>query len=433
MTAPEDRGQQPFPEQIDVAVIGGGIVGLMAAWHLAEQGVAVAVFEKGTVGAEQSGLNLGYCRSISRDMAELPLIQRSLTLWRSLQQTIEETLGEDLGVRQPGMIAMARAPRKIAELEAWRTRAGERQHHVATLDAARTASRLPALAAQYPFALWADQEGWAEPTRAAPAIARALRGRGVPIIEQCAITALATQPSSPTDSRLVSGLSTARGTVRADRVLLAAGAWTSRFLAGHGVRLPQISVRGSLGRLAADAPTVTDVPIVTDAYYLRPMVGGGCAFGRAGAPVVPITWDTLRFLPDFRRHLWRNRTRIKPRVTRETLAMFRRPSPDTEPRTLRSAPPDHATLAKAHRAICADFPALADTPIVEEWAGTIDVTPDALPVIGPVPGLSGLTVATGFSGHGFGIGPAAGELAAAFVDGRAPFCDAAPFRVDRFS
>ena len=70
---------------------------------------------------------------------------------------------------------------------------------------------------------------------------------------------------------------------------------------------------------------------------------------------------------------------------------------------------------------------------VERWAGMIDVTPDEIPVLGPVDGLPGLFVATGFSGHGFGIGPAAGYVMAQLARGEQPVVDLAPFRLARFA
>jgi len=79
------------------------------------------------------------------------------------------------------------------------------------------------------------------------------------------------------------------------------------------------------------------------------------------------------------------------------------------------------------------YPAFRDVHIVQQWGGYIDVTPDVVPYIGAVGTLPGLTVATGFSGHGFGIGPAAGRLAAELAIDAAPSVDPAPFRVSRFS
>jgi glycine/D-amino acid oxidase-like deaminating enzyme len=74
-----------------------------------------------------------------------------------------------------------------------------------------------------------------------------------------------------------------------------------------------------------------------------------------------------------------------------------------------------------------------DVQTVERWAGLIDVTPDAVPVISPVKALPGFYLASGFSGHGFGIGPAAGRLIADLVTGASPIVDPTPFRLERFA
>jgi glycine/D-amino acid oxidase-like deaminating enzyme len=82
--------------------------------------------------------------------------------------------------------------------------------------------------------------------------------------------------------------------------------------------------------------------------------------------------------------------------------------------------------------LIAAWPVFEQARIALAWAGTIDVTPDSNPVIGPVAQIPGLTVATGFSGHGFGTSPAAGHLAADLVSGHAPIIDPSPYRFDRF-
>jgi glycine/D-amino acid oxidase-like deaminating enzyme len=71
--------------------------------------------------------------------------------------------------------------------------------------------------------------------------------------------------------------------------------------------------------------------------------------------------------------------------------------------------------------------------IVERWAGFIDVTPDGVPVISEAPSLPGFFIASGFSGHGFGIGPGAGHLVADLATGRTPIVDPRPFRYERLS
>ncbi|MEL7543345.1 MAG: FAD-binding oxidoreductase [Pseudomonadota bacterium] len=427
---PPTGGNTRLPSEADVVIVGGGIIGLMTAWHLARAGERVVLLEKGRIAREQSGLNLGYCRSIGRKDPEIPLLRRSIELWSHLQKTI----GHDLGFRNPGLIALAASRREEDDLAAWRDTARRRQHHVAQLDSDAIAARLPHLATRYQSALFASDEGWAEPQRAAPAIAQALLETSATIVENCPARALIM------DKNAVRGVRTPRGAVHATRVLIAAGAWSTTLAERHGITLYQLSVRGSAARLADDAPRVTDIPIVSDAYYLRPCVGGGFAFGRAGTPIVPVTRNVLRWMPRFRAHIWQNRSRLKPQITAETWHSFTAPRtwPDDalapfEGVTLRGAPVDHRTLARAHAAILRDFPALAETPIVETWSGTIDVTPDALPIIDALPDHLGLFLATGFSGHGFGIAPAAGELTADLLRGAAPGIDPAPFSMTRFN
>ena len=106
------------------------------------------------------------------------------------------------------------------------------------------------------------------------------------------------------------------------------------------------------------------------------------------------------------------------------------PSPFEKTRVL-DPQPYTPILDDALANIQAAFPELNDVEIVERWAGRIDVTPDAVPVIGRRP-MSRVYVASGFSGHGFGIGPAAGRLVADLVAGDHPIVDPTPFRFERF-
>jgi glycine/D-amino acid oxidase-like deaminating enzyme len=95
--------------------------------------------------------------------------------------------------------------------------------------------------------------------------------------------------------------------------------------------------------------------------------------------------------------------------------------------------PIESDLTAARKHLAETFPVFANVPVAQGWAGLIDVTPDAIPVISPVESLPGFFIATGFSGHGFGIGPGAGRLMAELVTGDAPCVDPMPFRFSRFS
>ncbi len=95
--------------------------------------------------------------------------------------------------------------------------------------------------------------------------------------------------------------------------------------------------------------------------------------------------------------------------------------------------PREGVLAEARAALSRAFPAFAAMQVAQSWGGLMDVTPDAVPVIDRVAALPGFFLATGFSGHGFGIGPGAGRLIADLVAGDAPVVDPAPFRFSRFA
>ena len=90
----------PLPEACDVVIIGGGVMGVMAGWHLAERGLRVVICEKGRVAGEQSSRNWGWIRQQGRDFAELPIMMESLAIWRGLAAE----LGEGLGFRQEGVV-----------------------------------------------------------------------------------------------------------------------------------------------------------------------------------------------------------------------------------------------------------------------------------------------------------------------------------------
>lgn len=95
--------------------------------------------------------------------------------------------------------------------------------------------------------------------------------------------------------------------------------------------------------------------------------------------------------------------------------------------------PDETILAEGRAVLAQKFPALAGMRVAQSWGGLMDVTPDAVPVIDQVARIPGFFIATGFSGHGFGIGPGAGRLMADLVAGDAPVVDPTPYRLRRFA
>jgi glycine/D-amino acid oxidase-like deaminating enzyme len=108
-----------------------------------------------------------------------------------------------------------------------------------------------------------------------------------------------------------------------------------------------------------------------------------------------------------------------------------KPSPFEDTRVLNPSPTP-GVLKGIRRNLDTIFPQLASTPIVESWAGMIESSPDVVPIIDSIDRLAGFHVATGFSGHGFGIGPGAGKAIAGMLTGADTGIDLAEFKLGRF-
>ncbi len=143
-----------------------------------------------------------------------------------------------------------------------------------------------------------------------------------------------------------------------------------------------------------------------------------------------------RFLPNY----WQNRSLFQLRLGRplveDVAARFRRGEADHHPFRVehaREPEPDRAQAARALATFREWLPDVGPVGSEERWAGIIDTTPDAVPVIDAVASARGLVVATGFSGHGFALGPIAGRLASELILEEAPSLDLAGFRLSRFA
>jgi glycine/D-amino acid oxidase-like deaminating enzyme len=415
------------PERVDVVVVGAGIVGCATAWWLARRGLAVALVEKGRIGCEQSSRNWGFVRQQGRDPAEMPLIMESLRIWRGLAAK----LGEDVGFHQGGALYLASSERELAEYEDWLETARTHQLDTRLLAGAEIGNVLAGARGRWLGALHTPSDGRAEPSLAAPAIARAAARAGAHVLEGCAARGIETAAGA------VSTVVTERGAIACDGAVCAGGAWSSLFLGRLGVNLPQLKVRASVLR-TAPAPEVTQGAVWSADFGLRRRSDGGYTLAHGSRIEHDLGPDTLRHFWAFR-PAWRSeRKRLRLRLGEHLVAELRtprrwaldRPSPFEHTRVLEPAP-NRRSLDEARAALARDVPALGAIEVVERWAGLIDVTPDALPVISAIPGYEGLLVATGFSGHGFGIGPGAGRLAADLVTGAPPCVDPTPFRYQR--
>jgi glycine/D-amino acid oxidase-like deaminating enzyme len=416
------------PDRADVVVIGGGIVGISTAWFLARQGVRVVLCEKGHIAGEQSGRNWGWVRIQGRDKREIPMMQESQRIWSNL----EDEIGEDVGFVRGGCIFTANSESQLEELAAWVKVAQDYGVDTRLLSSNELNKIVNGSAVNWTGALYTETDGRAEPHKAAPAIARAAARSGATILTSCAVRGL------ETSGGVVSAVVTEHGTIQTAVVLCAAGAWTALFCGSLGINVPQLKVRGTVAR-TAPTKNLLNGNLFDNRLGIRRREDGGYSVAHGSVLEHPVTPSSFRhfvkFIPALKQELKILRITFGRAFIEEWLTPgswpLDKPSPFEATRVL-NPKPSKRVLRGIRRNLDTLFPQLADVPIVESWAGMIESSPDVVPIIDAVDSLPGFHVATGFSGHGFGLGPGAGKAIAGMLTGEDTGLDIKPLRLNRF-
>ncbi len=420
-----------LPDAVDVVVIGAGIAGTATAFFLAEHGVRVALCEKGRVAGEQSSRNWGWVRQQGRDWAELPMMMEANRIWRGLAARTGEA---DLAFTQSGCIYLVEKQAAYKKLEGWHDLARQHQLETKMLSPAEIEARLPGVRGDWIAGLVTETDGRAEPFVAVPALARAAGRLGALVIEDCAVRTL------DIEAGRLAGVVTEKGRVRCARVVLAGGAWSTHFAANAGLDLPQLAVRSTAARTAA-APAHFAANISTPGLSLRRRADGGYTVATGDLAEHYLSPASFKYFAKFLKLLRLSAKDVKVRLgapkgypgawgsprrwTADDVSPFERL------RVLNPGP-SAAVVDLIKARLPGRYPALEGVEIAEAWAGMIDVTPDAVPTLGEAERLKGLYLATGLSGHGFGIGPAVGRVMADLLRDRPPGHDLSRFRPGRF-
>lgn len=417
-----------LPRAADVVIIGGGIVGAATAYYLAKRGLSVALLEKGYVGCEQSSRNWGWCRQQNRDAREMPLSVLPMDLWDKLADEI----GEDLGFRRSGLLYASDDDKQLAEWEKWQETARLFDVETRMLSAREAAETFPETKRKWRGGIHAARDGKAEPALAAPVLAEGSRALGATIHQQCAAHALDITNGS------VSGVHTEKGYIATNAVLCAAGAWASAFCHTSGVRFPQASVRQTALR-SRPAPNVGEVLYTPDCALTR-RLDGSYTMTISGKATLEVTPQSLRFAKPFMPMFLKRLRAVQVGVGKSFFVGPESVSSWWSGKDKRFSDirvldpnPDPKFIAAILANVRASFPALADIEVDEAWGAYVDSTPDAVPVISPVDGISGYYLAAGCSGHGFGVGPGIGFLAAELIANEKPSVDPHPYRLSRWS
>jgi len=362
-----------------VVIVGGGVVGASAAFHLAEAGVDVVLIERAQLGSGSTSKAAGGVRTQFSDDLNIEIAKRSLAAFRDFGRRP----GWEIELKQVGYLFALSRESDVDEFE--RSVAVQNRYgldsRMLTVDEVRTLC--PLLAGDDLLAgAFSPGDGHATPEGVVQGYAVAARAHGAHIRVGCEVRAIEMSGGE------VTGVVTDHGRIRTGVVICAAGPWSRSCGAMAGVDLPvtplrrQILFTGAIDGLPADLPMTIDF---SSSFYFH-REGPGLLMGMSD--------------PD--------------------------ESPGFSVETTDDWIPGLMEVVRRRA------PRIADVGIRGGWAGLYEMTPDHNAIIGEAPGVSRFLYATGFSGHGFLQGPAVGEILRDMVLRRPTFVDISPLSVERF-
>jgi sarcosine oxidase subunit beta len=369
-----------LPDRAEVVIIGGGVMGASAAFHLAEAGVPdVVLLEADQLSCGSTSKSAGGVRLQFSDEINIALALRSMDAF----ERFAERPGADISLRQVGYLFLLTDPADVAAFER-NTKLQNEMGVPSRMISAAEAGQLSTLA-NVDDVLAASicmRDGHATPDAVVLGYANAARAMGVSVATQCPVTGI------ELDGGEITGVRTPRGTVSTSTVICAAGAWSPMISAMCGVDLPVKPVARPIWYTEPMPNRPQHVPMTIDfttGFYFH-TEGPGLLFGMADSDQpagfdAPMRPDWLEVVGD----------------------------------------------VVAHRA-----PALLEVGIAGGWHGFYETTPDHNALIGESTSVSRFIYATGFSGHGFLMGPAVGEVLRDLVMGHTPAVDVSGFDVERF-
>jgi len=366
-----------------VVIVGGGLMGLSTAFHLRrlDPGVEVTVLERASVGAAASGASAAGVRAMGRDPAERRLALESLKRWPELDRELEG----QTGYRRGGGLRIALDDKSWDAAPGWAAEQRSDGVPLETLDARAAREMAPGINPGCLGGVYSPIDGQAGAMATVEAFASAARRLDARVEEGAVVKALVVE-----DSRVV-GIERGDGSRQpCDVAVVTAGAWTTSLLAPLGVKLP-VHTRPLQMLLTRPAPG--SLPPVLGCFErkisFKQLAGGPFLIG-GGWPGRVVNHEANRW-----------------QVLEESV---------------------RGSLEVAGEV----YPPVAACALDRSWIGLEAFMPDELPVIGPVPGVAGLLVATGFSGHGFALSPMVGDVLARLALGREPLSSLwRDLRVDR--
>jgi sarcosine oxidase subunit beta len=380
------KGLGPVTQTCDVIVVGAGIMGCSAAFHLAQRGLEVVVLEKNTVGAGGTGRSSAIIRQHYSNELTARMALYSLRVF----QEFDERVGGECGFQRTGWVAIA-AARDQAGLQA--NVALQRTFGIdtGTITAAELQSMMPGVATgDLVVAAYEPESGYADPHMTVNGYAAAARRHGAKILVNSEVTGVRFAGDH------VVGVDTAAGSFDAPVVLNCAGPWGALVaqLCGVSVPIQSSGVQVAVFRRPAD---YTGHPVVMDfvnGVYLRPETGNLTLVGS----IDPAEANDVVDPDDFPEHA------------------------------------DDEFIADMGGQMLRRYPPMETSESMGGYASLYGVTPDWHPIVDELPRRSGCYICSGFSGHGYKLAPAVGLMVADLITGQEnPAFPTQLFRYDRFA
>lgn len=377
---------------MDVAVVGGGIVGMASAYYLARDGASVTVFEKGSLGNGSTERSVGGIRRQFSTPVNVELSKASLSVWESF----ESTFGVDIDFRRTGYLFLARDRATADGFESLVEMHNDHGVPTQLLDPDEACEFCPALSVDtFRKATYLETDGFADPHLALQGFAEGARGAGAEIRTHTTVDAIRTHEGAQ-GSPVVEGVRSGGERLDVDYVVNAAGPWARSVADMADVSLPVAPKRRQVVVVNPEQAVPESAPLTIDldtGSYFRPE--------REGAALVGGHFDDEH-------------------------------DPDADPDTFdRSVGMDYTMEALEKASAVAGYFG-PETRVKRGWAGLYAVTPDHHPIIEET--IPGFISAVGFSGHGFQHAPATGKLVNELVHTGSPaLVDISRLGSDRFA
>ncbi|MGP4017163.1 NAD(P)/FAD-dependent oxidoreductase [Saccharopolyspora sp. 5N708] len=369
-----------LPSRAEVVVIGGGVIGVSTAFHLAEAGVDVLLLERDELGSGSTSKAAGGVRAQFSDPVNIELGQRSLRAFENFAQRP----GGEIDLKQFGYLFLLSDPEDVAAFENSVRLQNELGVPSRMLTVAQACELSPYIVPDGLLAAaFSPSDGHCTPEAVVQGYAQAARRYGTLLRRHCPVTGIGVSDGQ------ITAVHTDFGSVETSTVVCAAGAWSAEVGQFAGVELP---VRPLRRQILVTEP-VPDLP-----------------------PRMPFTID---FATTFYFH-------------DEGPGLLIGMSDPDEEYGFRMGTDDR-WLGRLTDAVARRAPQLADIGVAHGWAGLYEVTPDHNALVGEAQGPSRFLYATGFSGHGFLQGPAIGEVLRDLVLGRPPVVDVSGLDARRFA